>query len=109
MHAIWGAGQMAFTKYIVVVDEHVNVHDEQEVLFQLFANTDPLRDVEIVKGVLDILDHASIEYGWGGKLGIDATRKLPGEGQVRRWPRELSFDNATLQLVDRRWKEYGLG
>ena len=109
MHAIWGAGQMAFTKYIVVVDEHVNVHDEQEVLFQLFANTDPLRDVEIVKGVLDILDHASIEYGWGGKLGIDATRKLPGEGQVRRWPRELSFDDATTQLVDRRWNEYGLG
>jgi 4-hydroxy-3-polyprenylbenzoate decarboxylase len=109
MHAIWGAGQMAFTKYIVVVDEHVNVHDEQEVLFQLFANTDPLRDVEMVKGVLDILDHASIEYGWGGKLGIDATRKLPGEGQVRRWPRELSFDDATSQLVDRRWKDYGLG
>jgi 4-hydroxy-3-polyprenylbenzoate decarboxylase len=107
MHAIWGAGQMAFTKYIVVVDEDVNVHDEQDVLFHLFANSDPLRDVEIVKGVVDILDHASIEYGWGGKMGIDATRKWTGEGQVRRWPRGLEMDEATTQLVSRRWREYG--
>jgi 4-hydroxy-3-polyprenylbenzoate decarboxylase len=109
MHAIWGAGQMAFTKYIVVVDEHVDVHDEQDVLFHVFANTDPLRDVEIVKGVVDILDHASIEYGWGGKIGFDATKKWKGEGQVRVWPRELSFDEATKQLVERRWREYGIG
>lgn len=107
MHAIWGAGQMSFTKFIVVVDEHVDVHDEQQVLFQVFANSDPLRDVEIVKGPLDILDHASIEYGWGGKIGFDATRKLKGEGQVRAWPRELSFDTTTRELVERRWKEYG--
>ena len=109
MHAIWGAGQMSFTKYIVVVDAHVDVHDEQQVLFQVFANTDPLRDMEIVKGPLDILDHASIAYGWGGKMGIDATRKLPGEGQVRVWPRELEFDKSTKQLVESRWKEYGIG
>jgi 4-hydroxy-3-polyprenylbenzoate decarboxylase len=108
MHAIWGAGQMSFTKFIVVVDEQVDVHDEQQVLFQVFANSDPLRDVEIVKGPLDILDHASIEYGWGGKIGFDATRKLKGEGQVRVWPRELSFDQVTRELVAKRWKEYGL-
>ena len=107
MHAIWGAGQMAFTKFIVIVDEHVDVHDEQQVLFQVFANIDPLRDVEIVKGPLDILDHASIEYGWGGKIGFDATKKLPGEGQVRAWPRELEFDAKTMETVTRRWKEYG--
>ncbi|HQY88073.1 MAG TPA: UbiD family decarboxylase, partial [Tepidisphaeraceae bacterium] len=109
MHAIWGAGQMSFTKFIVVVDEHVDVHDEQQVLFQLFANTDPLRDCEIVKGPIDILDHASIEYGWGGKIGFDATRKLSGEGQVRNWPLELEFDEATKSLVEKRWKEYGIG
>jgi 4-hydroxy-3-polyprenylbenzoate decarboxylase len=107
MHAIWGAGQMSFTKFIVVVDEHVNVHDEQQVLFQLFSNIDPLRDVEVVKGPLDILDHASIEYGWGGKIGFDATRKLKGEGQVRPWPRELSFAQATIDQVTSRWREYG--
>jgi 4-hydroxy-3-polyprenylbenzoate decarboxylase len=108
MHAIWGAGQMAFTKFIVVVDEHVDVHDEQQVLFQVFANIDPLRDVEIVKGPLDILDHASIEYGWGGKIGFDATKKLPGEGAVRAWPKELATDRLTTEKVARRWAEYGV-
>lgn len=109
MHAIWGAGQMSLTKYIIVVDEHVNVHSEQDVLFHLFANSDPLRDVEIVKGPLDILDHASIEYGWGGKLGFDATEKWPGEGQVRKWPKELEMDQATKDLVTWRWRDYGFG
>jgi 4-hydroxy-3-polyprenylbenzoate decarboxylase len=107
MHAIWGAGQMAFTKFIVVVDEHVDVQNEQDVLFHLFANCDPLRDVEIVKGPLDILDHSSIEFGWGGKIGFDATKKLPGEGQVRPFPEELTMDQATKELVSRKWKEYG--
>ncbi|CAN5579978.1 menaquinone biosynthesis decarboxylase [soil metagenome] len=107
MHAIWGAGQMAFTKFIIVVDEHVDVQNEQDVLFHLFANCDPLRDVEIVKGPHDILDHSSIEYGWGGKIGFDATVKMKGEGQVRVWPRELSMDAATKELVSRKWKEYG--
>jgi 4-hydroxy-3-polyprenylbenzoate decarboxylase len=107
MHAIWGAGQMAFTKFIVVVDETVNVHDEQAVLFHLFANCDPLRDVEIVKGPVDILDHAAIDLGAGGKIGFDATIKLPGEGKTRPWPAELEFDAATKALVDRKWKEYG--
>ena len=119
MHAIWGAGQMAFTKYIVVVDEHVNVHDEQDVLFHLFSNCDPARDTEIVRGPVDILDHASPGLGVGSKMGFDATVKLPAEGtayggnehggQVRRWPRELEMDAATRELVGRRWREYGLG
>ncbi|HEY2587843.1 MAG TPA: UbiD family decarboxylase [Tepidisphaeraceae bacterium] len=108
MHAIWGAGQMAFTKFIVVVDEHVNVHDEQDVLFHLFSNCDPARDTEIVQGPVDILDHASPDLGAGSKIGFDATVKLPAEGKVRAWPKELRFDEATRQLVERRWKEYGL-
>lgn len=108
MHAIWGAGQMAFTKFIIVVDEHVDVHNEQDVLFHLFANTDPQRDVEIVTGPVDILDHASIEYGWGGKVGFDATAKTPAEGKVRAWPKELDFDTATRELITRRWRDYGI-
>jgi 4-hydroxy-3-polyprenylbenzoate decarboxylase len=109
MHAIWGAGQMAFTKFIVVVDEHVNVHDEQDVLFHLFANCDPARDTEIVRGPVDILDHASPDLGAGSKIGFDATVKLPAEGKVRTFPHELTMDQATKDLVTRRWKEYGLG
>lgn len=109
MHAIWGAGQMGFTKFLVVVDEHVNVHDEQDVLFHLFANCDPARDTEVVHGPVDILDHASPDTGAGSKIGFDATVKLPQEGRVRPWPQELQMDQATRDLVDRRWKEYGIG
>lgn len=93
MHAIWGAGQMAWTKFIVVVDEDVDVHNHEEVLFHLCANVDPGRDLEIVNGPLDILDHAAPRLGAGQKLGVDATRKWPGEevnGQpVRDWPKFL--------------------
>jgi 4-hydroxy-3-polyprenylbenzoate decarboxylase len=109
MHAIWGAGQMSFTKFIIVVDEHVNVHDEQDVLFHLFSNCDPARDSEIVHGPVDILDHASPELGAGSKIGFDATVKLPAEGKIRAWPKELEMDQATKDLVTRRWKEYGIG
>ncbi|MEM6853263.1 MAG: UbiD family decarboxylase domain-containing protein, partial [Planctomycetota bacterium] len=78
MHAVWGAGQMAWTKSIVVVDEDVNVHDHEEVLFHLLANADPGRDIEFANGPLDILDHAAPRLGAGTKIGLDATRKIPG-------------------------------
>jgi 4-hydroxy-3-polyprenylbenzoate decarboxylase len=107
MHSIWGAGQMAFTKFIVVVDEDVNVHDEQAVWFRLCANVDPSRDLEAVTGPLDILDHASVVHGAGGKLGIDATRKWPQEGQVREFPDPLVMSDEIKARVDRRWREYG--
>jgi len=108
MSSIWGAGQMMFSKMIVVVDDHVNVHDEQDVLFHMGANVDWRRDTVIVDGPCDILDHSTPYYGTGGKIGIDATRKVPGEGLVRDWPDELSMTDETTQLVEQRWKEYGL-
>src|SRR4051794_17794211 len=108
MHAIWGAGQMAFTKFIVVVDEHVNVHDEQDVLFHVFSNCDPARDTEIVHGPVDILDHASPDMGAGSKMGFDATVKLAAEGKVRAWPKELEMDATTKEGVTKGWGEFGL-
>ena len=108
MSAIWGAGQMAFTKFIVVVDEDVNVHDEQDVLFHVGANVDPRRDTVIVDGPLDILDHAAPVEGAGSKLGIDATRKLPGEGTIRRWPEELEMSAEIQARVSARWAELGI-
>jgi len=111
MHAIWGAGQMAWTKMIVVVDDHVNVHDQEQVLFHLCANCDPGRDLEIVNGPLDILDHAAPRLGAGHKIGFDATAKIAGEevnGQpVRDWPRLIQMDHSIKQLVEQRWREYG--
>jgi 4-hydroxy-3-polyprenylbenzoate decarboxylase len=79
MHAIWGAGQMAWTKFIIVVDHDVDVHDEVAVLDALCTQCHFARDVERVHGPLDILDHAASHLGAGGKLGFDATRKIPGE------------------------------
>ena len=86
MHGLWGMGQMMFTKYIIVVDDDVNVHNTSEVLFRLCANTDPQRDSIFTKGPSDVLDHATSEIAIGSKLGIDATRKLAGEGFKRLWP-----------------------
>ena len=108
MYALWGAGQMALTKIIVVVDEHVDVHNQDEVLFQLCSNVDPQRDVVTVAGPVDILDHAAPACGAGSKLGIDATRKIAGEGPVRAWPDELQMSREIVDLVTRRWSEYGV-
>lgn len=106
--AIWGAGQMSFTKFVVIVDEDVNVHDEQEVMFHVGANVDPRRDTFIVEGPLDILDHAAPYCGAGSKIGIDATRKIQGEGVVREWPKLLKMSDEIKRLVDGRWNEYGI-
>jgi 4-hydroxy-3-polyprenylbenzoate decarboxylase len=112
MHAIWGAGQMAWTKMIVVVDKDVNVHDHEDVLFHLCANCDPGRDVEIVNGPLDILDHAAPRLGAGHKIGFDATAKIPGEegggNPVRDWPTRLTMTEEIKKRVDARWRELGL-
>ena len=94
MHGLWGMGQMMFTKYIIVVDAGVNVHNTSEVLFHLCANTDPERDSEFARGPSYVLDHATSEIAVGSKLGIDATKKLPGEGFRRPWPPLIRMDPA---------------
>jgi 4-hydroxy-3-polyprenylbenzoate decarboxylase len=109
MHAVWSAGQMMLSKFVIVVDEHVNVHDEQDVLFHVGANVDPRRDTVITEGPLDVLDHAAPYEAAGSKMGIDATRKIPGEGQIRRWPAELEFPPDLQARVAQRWTELGLG
>jgi len=79
MHAVWGAVQMAWTKLSVVVDRDVDVHDEDAVLAAIFEHADFRRDVELVNGPLDILDHAAPRLGAGHKIGFDATPVRPGE------------------------------
>lgn len=79
MHSIWGAGQMAWTKSIFVVDDDVDVHDAMGVLQAAADHCHPLRDIETVNGPLDILDHAAPRLGAGMKIGFDCTRKIAGE------------------------------
>jgi 4-hydroxy-3-polyprenylbenzoate decarboxylase len=101
MHGLWGMGQMMFSKYIVVVDDDVNVHNTSEVLFRLCANTDPQRDAIFTKGPADVLDHATPDLAMGSKLGFDATKKLAGEGFKRDWPPLIKMDGAIKEKVDR--------
>lgn len=75
MHAIWGAGQMSWTKTVVIVDDDVDVHDHAAVMRAVGDHCVPSRDSELVRGPIDILDHAAPFLGGGGKIGFDATRK----------------------------------
>src|SRR6476660_9860999 len=101
MHAIWGLGMLSLTKAVVVVDEWVDVHDYEEVMFRVGANVDPARDVLLTEGPRDHLDHAPTRQFYGGKIGIDATHKVPGEG-TREWPPEIELTPEIKALVDRR-------
>ncbi len=109
MNAIWGTGQMMFTKGIVVVDEDIDPHDANEVLFRVTSNVDPRRDLLFTEGPLDVLDHSSDRFAFGSKVGIDATRKsLKMDNFQREWPRDLVFPEAILERIGRRWSEYGI-
>jgi 4-hydroxy-3-polyprenylbenzoate decarboxylase len=111
MNAIWGAGLLSLSKLIVVVDADCDVHDYAEVAWRAFGNVDYAHDAVHMTGPVDHLDHASYEQFYGGKLGLDATRKLPTEGYRRDggWPTECVLPEATLQAVERRWKDYRIG
>jgi len=107
MHALWGLGMLSLSKAIVVVDEHVDVHDYTDVFFRVCANVDPKRDILITEGPLDHLDHAPGKQFYGGKLGVDATHKLPEE-DARPWPEEIVMSAEVKALVDGRWNDYGI-
>ena len=100
MHGLWGMGQMMFSKYIIVVDADCDVHNTSEVLFRLCANTDPQRDSTFVKSPCDALDHAQTVPCIGSHMGLDATRKLPGEGYTRGWPELLKMPPEVKARVD---------
>jgi 4-hydroxy-3-polyprenylbenzoate decarboxylase len=94
MHACWGLGQLMFSKTIVIVDKDVNVHDVSEVAWIVGTHVDPLRDVQMTKGPVDDLDDASEFPAYGGKMGIDATRKWAAEGYTRSWPARIATSEA---------------
>ncbi len=108
MSSLWGMGQMMFAKFIIVVDEDVNVQDVSEVMWKVFNNVDPRRDTMIVDGPLDVLDHSAPTPLMGSKMGIDATRKWVSEGHPREWPNDIKMSREIVELVNRKWSEYGL-
>ena len=108
MYALWGLGLMMLAKNIVVVSDHVNVHDLSEVAWRATGNIDPRRDLVIVDGPMDDLDHAALRHRFGGKLGVDATEKTETDGIGQPWPEEIVMTEDIRALVTRRWAEYGL-
>jgi 4-hydroxy-3-polyprenylbenzoate decarboxylase len=104
---LWGMGQMMFSKYIIVLDEDCDVHNTSEVLFRLCANTDPERDSTIIRNPSDSLDHAPSAQNVGSHMGLDATRKLVGEGYGRTWPELIRMDEEVQRVVDSLQKKTG--
>ncbi len=109
MMGLWGLGQLALTKIIVIVDEDVNVHDINEVIWAVTTRADAARDTIIIDNTpTDTLDPASPLVNLGSKLGIDATQKTAEEGFKREIQEQVAADQATAELVDSRWASYGI-
>ena len=107
INALWGLGQMASTKYIAVFDKDIDLKDSRTVVWKLLNNVDPKRDLLVSEGPLDALDHSAPYPNFGGKMGIDATRKTREEGMGREWPDEIKMSEEIIEQVNSRWKEYG--
>ena len=103
MSAFWGLGQLMFSKCIVVVDRDVNIQDDAEVAWIAGTHVDPARDIQIVTGPVDDLDAAAMQPAFGGKMGIDATRKWPSEGFTREWPKRLVTSTAAAGKAEAVW------
>jgi 4-hydroxy-3-polyprenylbenzoate decarboxylase len=108
MHALWGLGQMMFTKILIVVDHDVNIQDLSEVTWIVGNHIDPKRDMVFLDGPVDVLDHAAPRLGFGSKVGIDATRKWRGEGFEREWPDAITMDEKTKRYIDSIWHKLGI-
>jgi 4-hydroxy-3-polyprenylbenzoate decarboxylase len=110
MNALWGLGHMMMlTRCLIVVDDDIDVHDTRAVAWFALNNLDASRDLVVMPGPVDDLDHSgSYLVALGHKLGIDATRKRADEGYARVWPPDIVMDARTRELVTKRWAQYGL-
>jgi len=109
MMGLWGMGQLALTKMFVVVDEDINVHDINDVIWAITTRTDAARDIIIINNTpTDTLDPASPLVNLGSKLGIDATQKTREEGYEREIQQQVKVDTDTKNLVDSKWFSYRL-
>ncbi len=109
MMGLWGMGQLALTKMIIVVDSDVNVHNVNEVIWAITTRSDAARDTTIINNTpTDTLDPASPKVNLGSKLGIDATQKTLEEGFEREIQEEVKVDESTKEMVDSKWSNYGI-
>ena len=109
MMGIWSfLRQFMYTKFVIVVDDDINARDWKDVMWAISTRMDPARDITVIEGTpIDYLDFASPESGLGGKIGLDATNKLPPETK-REWGRKISMDQEIVARVTEKWASYGL-
>lgn len=109
MMGIWGVlKQFMYVKYVIVVDDDIDVHNWADVIWAMSTRVDPKRDTLIIDGTpIDYLDFSSPQDSMGSKMGIDATAKLPPE-VTRKWGEKIEMDKSIVDLVDGKWKAYGV-
>jgi 4-hydroxy-3-polyprenylbenzoate decarboxylase len=109
MFGVWSfLRQFMYTKFIIVTDDDINVRDWKEVIWAVTTRVDPVRDTLLVENTpIDYLDFASPVSGLGGKMGLDATNKFPGETN-REWGTPIAMDEAVKKRVDAMWSELGI-
>ena len=108
LSGLWGLGLLTLAKTIIVFDEWVDVQNLSQAAWQALGNVDWSHDVWITDGPTDHLDHASRHHSYGGKIGIDATAKLPEEGYTRSWPEVIRMDPKVKERIDQIWEDLGL-
>ena len=108
MQALWGLHGTAQAKFIVVVDEDVDVTSEELVWYTVGVNAHPGRDTIFAEGPAGAYDHAAPHRYAGEKMGIDATVKSADEGHPRAWPERVEIPDETRQRIRQRWSEFGL-
>jgi len=108
IHGLWGLGLLMLAKAIVIFDDWVDVQDLSQSAWQALGNVDWARDTVISQGPVDHLDHAAARHSFGGKIGVDATAKLPEEGSDRGWPERITMSAEVKAKIDGLWEELGI-
>ncbi len=100
--------QFMYTKFLIIVDDDINVRDWKDVMWAVSTRMDPVRDITTIENTpIDYLDFASPESGLGGKLCLDATNKMPPETH-REWGQQIRMDQAVVEKIDGLWETLGL-
>lgn len=109
MMGVWSfLRQFIYTKFVIVVDDDIDARDWKDVMWAVSTRMDPARDITVIENTpIDYLDFASPEPGLGGKLGMDATTKIPPETN-RPWGETIAMADDIVDLVTEKWKAYGL-
>jgi 4-hydroxy-3-polyprenylbenzoate decarboxylase len=109
MMGIWSfLRQFMYTKFVIVVDDDIDARNWKDVMWAISTRMDPARDITVIEGTpIDYLDFASPESGLGGKIGLDATNKLPPETH-REWGRKIAMEAEIVTRVTEKWASYGL-